>query len=80
MKYVAAYALLVLGGNANPSAADIEKVLKEAGVKPDSERANSVADALKEKQLHEVIAEGKSKMSSMGTVAAAPAGGAPAAA
>jgi large subunit ribosomal protein LP2 len=49
MKYVAAYALLVVGGSAEPSGADIEKVLKEAGIKADSERATSVAAALKGK-------------------------------
>ena len=39
MKYVAAYALLVLGGKAEPSSADVEKLLKEAGVKAESEKA-----------------------------------------
>ena len=38
MKHIAAFALLVLGGNDNPSASDIEKVLKEAGVKADSDK------------------------------------------
>lgn len=33
MKYVAAYAILVLGGKPEPSGADVEKLLKEAGVK-----------------------------------------------
>ena len=85
MKYVAAYALLVLGGNASPSAADLERVLKEAGAKSEADRADSIINALKDKQLHELIAEGKKKMSSMGTVVSAPAeggaaGGAPAAA
>ena len=36
MKYIAAYALLVLGGKAEPSVADIEKVLKESGIKADT--------------------------------------------
>jgi ribosomal protein L12E/L44/L45/RPP1/RPP2 len=44
MKYVAAYALLVLGGKSEPSVADIEKVLKEAGIKSDTTRATQVAD------------------------------------
>lgn len=39
MKYIAAYALLVLGGKESPSAADIEKLLKEAGVKAESDKA-----------------------------------------
>jgi large subunit ribosomal protein LP2 len=33
MKHFAAYALLVLGGNTHPTAADVEKVLTAAGVK-----------------------------------------------
>ena len=33
MKHIAAFALLVLGGNAAPTAADVEKVLKDAGAK-----------------------------------------------
>ncbi len=37
MKHIAAFALLVLGGNENPSAADVEKALKDAGVKADSD-------------------------------------------
>ena len=76
MKYIAAYALLVLGGNATPSAADVEKVLKEAGVTSQGDRVESIISGLKDKQLHELIAEGKKKMSSMGTVVSAPAGGA----
>ena len=31
MKYLAAYALCVLGGNATPSVADVKKVLNEIG-------------------------------------------------
>ena len=46
MKYIAAYALLVLGGKAEPSAADIEKVLKEAGIKAEEGKAESMARGL----------------------------------
>lgn len=76
MKYIAAYALLVLGGNANPSAADVEKVLKEAGIKADSANVERVVAALTGKTFHELVQNGKKKMSSMGTVVAASAGGA----
>ena len=71
MKYIAAYALLVLGGKAEPSAADLEKVLKEAGIKAEADHVAKLIDALKGKKLHELIAEGKKKMS-----VAAPSGGA----
>ena len=73
MKYIAAYALLVLGGKAEPSAADLEKVLKEAGIKAEADHVAKLVDALKGKKLHELIAEGKKKMT-----VAAPSGGAPA--
>lgn len=80
MKYIAAYALLVLGGSAEPTVADVEKVLKEAGIKAETEHAERLVSALKGKAFHELVASGKAKMSSMGTVAAAPAAGAGAAA
>ena len=38
MKHLAAFALLVLGGKQNPSAEDVEKLLKDAGVKADSDK------------------------------------------
>lgn len=80
MKYIAAYALLVLGGNAEPTVADLEKVLKEAGIKADAEHSERLVASLKGKAFHELVASGKNKMSSMGTVVAAPAAatGAPA--
>lgn len=80
MKYIAAYALLVLGGNASPKAADVEKVLKEAGIKSEAEHVEKLITALAGKPFHELVASGTAKISAMGSVAAAPAGGAPAAA
>lgn len=76
MKYIAAYALLVLGGKAEPEVADVEKVLKEAGIKGETEHAERLVAALKGKTFHELVKSGKEKMSSMGTVVSAPAGGA----
>ena len=75
MKYIAAYALLVLGGNAAPSAADVTKVLSEAGIKADADHVNKLVAALAGKTFHELVQAGKKKLSSMGTtVAAAPSG------
>ena len=54
MKHLAAYALCVLGGKAEPSAADVEKVLKEAGAKVDADVLAKLIEQLKGKQLHEV--------------------------
>lgn len=82
MKYIAAYALLVLGGKAEPAAADVEKVLKEAGIKSEGESLDRLVSALKGKTFHELVANGNKKLSSMGSVVAAPGGaaaGAPAA-
>jgi large subunit ribosomal protein LP2 len=79
MKYIAAYALLVLGGKAEPTAVDVEKVLKEAGIKAEAEHVERLVTALKGKTFHELVQSGKAKMASMGSVAAptsAPAAGA----
>jgi large subunit ribosomal protein LP2 len=51
MKHIAAYALLILGGNNAPTAADIEKVLKEAGVKGDADKAAAVVAACAGKEF-----------------------------
>jgi len=77
MKHIAAYALLVLGGKDEPTAADVEKVLKEAGAKGDADKIKALVEALKGKAFHELVAEGTKAMGSMGS--AAPAGGAAAA-
>lgn len=80
MKYIAAYALLVLGGNASPKAADVEKVLKEAGIKSEAEHVERVVSSLAGKPFHELVKSGNAKIASMGTVVAtsapAAAGGA----
>jgi large subunit ribosomal protein LP2 len=70
MKHIAAYALLVLGGNASPSVADVEKVLKEAGAKADSDKVAVLVKALEGKQFHELVAEGNKAFGAMGTAAA----------
>jgi len=46
MKYHAAYALLVLGGNTHPTAVDIEKVLTAAGIKAEDGKAAGLATAM----------------------------------
>uniref|UniRef100_C6ZQL7 Large ribosomal subunit protein P2 n=1 Tax=Ochlerotatus triseriatus TaxID=7162 RepID=C6ZQL7_OCHTR len=84
MRYVAAYLLAVLGGNASPSNADIEKILSSVGVEADSARVTKVVNELKGKSVEELIASGREKLSSMPAGGAAPAaaaaGGAAAAA
>lgn len=73
MKYIAAYALCVLGGNAAPKAADIEKVLKEAGIKSEADHVERVVTALAGKPFHELVKNGTAKLGAMGTAVAAPA-------
>ena len=66
MKYVAAYALLKLGGNADPSAADVEGYLRENGVKADPEMTKLLIEKFSGKDFNELIAIGNKKMASMG--------------
>ena len=77
MRYVAAYMLAVLGGQASPKAADIEKILSSVGIEADAERLSKVVAQLAGKDLEELIAQGREKLSSMpvggGAVAAAAA-------
>jgi len=79
MKYIAAYALLVLGGNEKPTDADVKKVLQEIGGEVNEEELTRVVNALKGKALHEVIAAGSKKLATVsfgGSSGAAPSGGA----
>ena len=80
MKHIAAFALLVLGGNENPTAADVEKLLKAAGVTPDSEKIEKMIASFEGKKFNEMVEGGLAKMASMGSAGPAAAGGAPAAA
>ncbi|KAG1344076.1 hypothetical protein G6F62_004598 [Rhizopus arrhizus] len=79
MKYLAAYLLLNAGGKANPSADEVKSILSSVGAEIDEERISSLISALAEKDIAELIAEGKEKMASVptgGAVAAAGAGAA----
>ena len=77
MKYLAAYVLSSMGGNASPTAKDIENILGSVGLDVDMEEANKVVKALSGKTVNDVIAAGKEKMSSVpsgGVVASAATG------
>lgn len=76
VRYVAAYLLAVLGGNASPSNADLEKILSSVGIEVDATRVTKIISELKGKSIDELIAQGREKLSSMptgGAAAAAPA-------
>jgi large subunit ribosomal protein LP2 len=54
MKHLAAYLLLALGGNENPSAADITAVLGSVGIEADSDRLDTLLAELKGKDINTV--------------------------
>lgn len=58
MRYVAAYLLATLGGNKNPSAADIEKILGSVGIEVDKEKSKKVVSELTGKDVNQVIEAG----------------------
>merc|ERR1719327_286103 len=79
MKHLAAYCLLVLGGNASPSEDDVANLLKECGVSCDKDNLKTMIAQVSGASVQDHIAKGKKKMASVGgggAAAAAPAGGA----
>lgn len=80
MKYLGAYMLAVMGGNASPGAADLKKILGAAGVEFEEATLDKVLSELSGKNVLEVIEQGKSKLSSVpsggGAVGGGGAGGA----
>lgn len=54
MRHIAAYLLLQSGGNADPSAADIKKLLGVAGVEADESRLEKLISELKGKSIADV--------------------------
>jgi len=73
MRIIAAYLLAVLGGNENPDPSTIKRILDSVEIPYDEKRIEQLCDELKGKRIDEVIAEGKNKLASVGSVAA-PAG------
>ena len=63
MKYIAAYLLCVVGGNASPDAAAVSKVVTAAGGEADEEQINALIGDLAGKDLNELLAEGETKLS-----------------
>merc|ERR1712154_158173 len=81
MRYVAAYMLAALGSKgAEPSAADVEKILGSVGIEAEADKVKKVCSELAGKNLEELVAEGSKKLASVpsgggGAAAAAPAAG-----
>ncbi|KAL2449864.1 hypothetical protein ABEF95_014091 [Exophiala dermatitidis] len=79
MKHLAAYLLLGLAGNTDPSDSDIKNVLSSVGIDADEERLSKLLSELKDKDISELIAEGSKKLASVPTGGAGGAAAAPAA-
>ncbi|CAB4253739.1 similar to Saccharomyces cerevisiae YDR382W RPP2B Ribosomal protein P2 beta [Maudiozyma barnettii] len=80
MKYLAAYLLLVQGGNTTPSAADIKTVVESVGIEADDSRISELLSSLEGKgSLDEIIAAGSAKFASAPAAGAAAVGGSAAA-
>jgi len=77
MRYVAAYMLAVIGGNENPSAADITEILASVGVEADKTQLDIVIKELNGKDVNAVMEAGRCKLADVpaggGGGAAAPA-------
>ena len=65
MKYIAAYALLVLGGNSAPSADDVKRVLKSVGIDAESDKLDALIANLAGKTFHDLVKNGSGKLSSL---------------
>ena len=79
MKHVAAYLLAVLGGNKNPSEADVQKILQSVNATFDNESVAKVVSELSGKNVYDVIDSGASKLSAVPTGSRSAPSGAPAA-
>mmetsp|Transcript_18301 Transcript_18301/g.24435 ORF Transcript_18301/g.24435 Transcript_18301/m.24435 type:complete len:139 (-) Transcript_18301:265-681(-) len=62
MRHVAAYVLLVLGGNASPSADQVAAVVTAAGGEADNEQVEKMLAELAGKDLSEVVEAGLAKI------------------
>lgn len=65
MRYVAAYLLAVLGGNAKPNESDIEKILKSVGVSVEGDKLAIVMKAFAGKNVEQVIAAGSENLATV---------------
>ena len=66
MKYVSAYLMSVVSGKENPSAGDVEKILKAGGLECDSALAKKLCSELEGKTICEVIEAGREQIKSFG--------------
>ncbi|KAJ0088694.1 hypothetical protein Patl1_32429 [Pistacia atlantica] len=65
MKVIAAYLLAVLGGKETPSADDIKDILGSVGAECDDDRIELLLSEVKGKDITELIASGREKLTSV---------------
>ncbi|KAM5587996.1 60S acidic ribosomal protein P2 [Rosa sericea] len=65
MKVIAAYMLAQLGGNTNPSADDLEKIIGSIGAEVDGDRIELFLSQVNGKNITELVASGKEKLASV---------------
>ena len=66
MKEMAAYLMLVLGGNEAPTADDVTKALSSVGVEADSDNLGKLISELEGKDLGEVLTSGTELLAKFG--------------
>ena len=54
MRHIAAYLLLQIGGKAEPTAADIKKLLSTVGIEADDDRLKTLISELQGKSINDV--------------------------
>ena len=62
MKYIAAYALIVLGGKEKPEEEDVKCLLKEAGCKVDPDQIRKLFEAMIGRKFNDVVDAGNEKV------------------
>jgi len=75
MRIIAAYMLAVLGGNQNPDANAVKKVLDSVAAKYDEKRIEQLIAELSGKDLGALIAAGNAKLAALGPISAGGGGG-----
>ena len=65
MRYLAAFALAFLSGKANPSAADVKKILTAAGADIDESKIKAICDALGGQDIAALVADKVASMASI---------------
>lgn len=67
MKHMAAYLMLVLGGNDSPTADDVSKALSSVGIESDSEQLDKLISELDGKDLSEILTSGEALLAKFGS-------------